>query len=85
MLLCIHISQNEFKILKHSEDETKTNQTRIENMQHEGNFYRKRNKKVHQISLSHLSCGMAEKLWWVIPSRAEVRVAGMHCTPRVHG
>ena len=48
---CIEISQNEFKILKHSEDETKTRREILLG-------------KEDQISLSHLPCGMAEKQWW---------------------
>ena len=46
---------------------------------------RKTEKAMHHLSLPHLPCGMAEKLWWVIPSRAGVRIAGMHCVARVHG
>ena len=42
-------------------------------------------EKMHQLSLVHLLSGMAEKLWWVNPSKARVGVTGMHCKVRVHG
>ena len=53
---CIQIITKEFKIVKHSE--VKENQIMIENVQQKIKF--SENKRVHQIPLSHLLCGIAK-------------------------
>ena len=64
---CIQIITKEFKILKHSE--VKENQIMIENVQQKIKF--SENKRVHQIPLSHLLCGIPKNMVSV-PSGARV-------------